>query len=358
MLSHTLPDDLPVPMMIIAENTCECLWVNFAAQEWLGASARHLIGKPLEDLLADSQSLCDAGRRCRENFAPVILNGINIRKPGSDGVTAHITAFPTGDNVGLMFLLQGAQPYQNRSDGFAATALGRMLAHEIKNPLAGIDGAAQLLALDIDSEDGLALTDLIRSEIGRIHRLADRMESLGDSDPENIQPINIHALLTKARLILQNSMSGNIAFNENYDPSLPRVTGDEDTLMQALLNLIKNAAESIEVSGKPGKITLETSFRRGVTRKNSVSGKGHQLPIEIRVIDDGPGISGELRSRLFQPFVTNKPAGQGLGLALVSKVASAHGGLVEVQSDPGQTVFSILLPATLSNDTMRQSHEV
>ena len=219
--------------------------------------------------------------------------------------------------------------------------MGRMIAHELKNPLAGIKGAAQLLRDDIGTEEGQSLIDLIGSEIDRIRRLADRMETLGDQDPENAERVNIHEILRRARRVIQ-SANPKLIFTERYDPSLPHAKGDADTLMQALLNLIKNAAEAIEAQGESGEIILETRFRTGVTSRNGSAGAAH-LPIEIRIIDNGPGIAEHIADQLFQPFVSTKPEGQGLGLSLVSKVAAAHGGIVEVKSRPGKTKFSLLL---------------
>lgn len=340
-----ISDDVPFPLLIVAPDMTHIVWANQAAQEWASMSLRRLTEKTISELIINPEPLLKAGLRSQRDLASVSLHNFQLKRSDTNSITSDITAFPSGENIGLMFHPIGPVPNQSRTADFAATAMGRMLAHEIKNPLAGIDGAAQLLALDIDDEDSLALTDLIRSEINRIRRLADRMESLGDSDPENIAPLNIHTLLEKARRIVENAAPETLTFKEHYDPSLPPVTGDEDTLMQALLNLIKNAAESIENTGVPGIIKLETSFRSGVTRRSPETGATRQLPIEIRIIDDGPGVSDDVRHRLFQPFVTDKPAGQGLGLALVSKVASAHGGLVELTSRPGKTVFSILLPA-------------
>lgn len=346
-----ISDDAPIPLIIASPDMNALLWANQAAQEWIGLSLRSLVKKTLAEIFREPTSIIKAGHRSRAGMAPVSLYNLELRDVGDTAETGHITLFPTGANIGLMVQPHGTQPNQSSNADFAASAMGRMLAHEIKNPLAGIDGAAQLLALDLEGEENLDLIDLIRSEIKRIRRLADRMESLGDSNPENATPINIHTLLAKARLVVQNAEGDDLSIVENYDPSLPPVIGDEDTLMQALLNLIKNAAESIKSTEKPGQITLETSFRSGVTRRNSQSGITRQLPIEIRIIDNGPGVSEDVRGRLFQPFVTNKPSGQGLGLALVSKVASAHGGFVEITSQPGRTVFSILLPADLPKDT-------
>ena len=227
----------------------------------------------------------------------------------------------------------------------AREAVGRMLAHEIKNPLAGINGAAQLLRDDVKTDEGQKLIDLIRSEIGRIRRLADRMETLGDRNPENLSLVNIHEILRDARKLMQATVPENIVFTEDYDPSLPETLGDRDTLMQALLNLIKNASEALEASGNGGEITLQTSFRSGVVRKGFSGRPDQGLPIEIRITDNGPGIPPRIREQIFQPFVTDKPSGQGLGLALVAKVAAAHDGLIELKSRPGRTVFSLLLPA-------------
>jgi len=199
--------------------------------------------------------------------------------------------------------------------------------------LAGIQGAAQLIRDDVETEEALSLISLIESEISRIRRLADRMERLGDVSPGEFHDINIHEILQHARKVIQSGISPNVTFSENYDPSLPSMQGHEDSLTQAVMNLIKNAAEAVSVIEGSPEIRLETSFR--------ASGS---MPIEIRVIDNGEGIPEHIRDKIFHPFITGKPQGQGLGLALVSKVVTAHNGVVEVQSRPGETIFSILLP--------------
>ncbi len=339
-----LADDFPAPLILLSAKMDVLYWANQSAQEWLGYSLRGLTAKPITDIFPEFEAIKAAGLRCREDFSPVSLFNFDIQISGRANDKGQITLFPSGDHIGFSFQPMGTEPNHSSAADFAVSSMGRMLAHEIKNPLAGIDGAAQLLIDEISGAEGHALIDLIRSEINRIRRLADRMESLGDHDPENVGPINIHVLLAKVRMIVQSSAHENITFVESYDPSLPSAIGDPDTLMQALLNLIKNAAESIASTGQGGEVRLETSFRSGVTRREEGTGEIRQLPIEIRVIDDGPGVSDALRDRLFQPFITNKPTGQGLGLALVAKVANAHGGIVELQSRPGRTVFSILLP--------------
>lgn len=344
-LPELMADDAPLALLTVTHDMKTVRWANQAAQEWLGLSLRRLDGRLLTDLFVDFGAVIEAGERCQNAFAPVSLIDHIIKRSGRSDQKSHVMIYPTAEHVGLIFQFIGSQPSEDRGGGEAASAMGRMLAHEIKNPLAGIDGAAQLLREDISTEEGKGLIDLIRSEIDRIRRLADRMEKLGDFDPENIEQINIHELLSKARRVMETGVSANIQFHETYDPSLPDALGDADSLLQAIINLIKNAAESIERGGAPGDIFIETSFRSGVMRRGPRGQSQHQLPIEIRVRDTGPGVSDEVRNRLFQPFITDKPTGQGLGLSLVSKVAAAHGGLVELQSRPGHTVFSILLPA-------------
>ncbi|WP_427450369.1 two-component system sensor histidine kinase NtrB [Litorimonas sp. WD9-15] len=339
-----LVEDWPFPLFKLDDDD-HILWVNQAAQEWLGRSSHKIEGKRLWDIVAtdpDSQGITG---KARDKHAAITTRHVSVKdiKAGGDGRMAHLTAYMTSDGVGLSVWFLGPQPRETKIGGQVVTGMGRMIAHELKNPLAGIKGAAQLLRDDVASVEGLALIDLIGSEIDRISRLADRMEKLGDADPEEGQRVNIHEILRQARRIIQ-SASPNVVFDERYDPSLPHAYGDADTLMQALLNLIKNAAES---TGHKGKIRLETSFRSGV--RGGPSAK--HLPMQIRIIDDGPGIQKDLLAQIFQPFVTTKTDGQGLGLALVSKVAAAHEGIVEVQSVPGRTVFSLLLPAPPHSNT-------
>ena len=333
-----LVEDWPFPLFKLDDADC-ILWVNQAAQEWLGTSARKLIGKSVWAIVATDPDSQGITRKAREAMGAITTRHVSVKETNSEteGRAAHLTAYMTSEGVGLSIWFLGPQPRETKIGGQVVTGMGRMIAHELKNPLAGIKGAAQLLRDDVETEEGLALIDLIGSEIDRIRRLADRMEKLGDEDPSEAMRVNVHEILRQARRIIQ-SANPDIVFDERYDPSLPHAYGDPDTLMQALLNLIKNAAES---AGATGKIRLETSFRSGVRGGRSA----RHLPMQIQIIDDGPGIPKDLLAQIFQPFVTTKTDGQGLGLALVSKVAAAHEGIVEVQSVPGRTVFSLLLPA-------------
>ena len=332
-----LVEDWPFPLFRLDDSDV-ILWVNQAAEVWLNRSLSKVTGKVIWSVVStdpDSQSITG---KARNSNGPITTRNVIVShdKGDSEGRLAHLTAYPASDEIGLSMWFVGPEPREAKIGGHLVSGMGRLIAHELKNPLAGIKGAAQLLREDVGSEEGLTLIDLIGSEIDRIRRLADRMEKLGDVDPLEAQRVNIHEILRQARIIIQ-SANPSIVFDERYDPSLPHAYGDPDTLMQALLNLIKNAAESV---GDNGSIRLETSFRSGVR-----SGKSsRQLPMQIRIIDNGPGISKDMLAQIFQPFVSTKTDGQGLGLALVSKVAAAHEGLVEVQSVPGRTVFSLLLP--------------
>ncbi len=330
-------DDWPFPLFKLDQDDA-VIWANQAAQEWLEKSLRQIRSKLVWEILETDPDTRAITMKARAETGPVTSRHIAVKPAEADNSRlAHLSAYPTFDGTGLSIWFVGPEPRSTKMGGHVVTGMGRMIAHELKNPLAGIKGAAQLLRDDVESAEGLALIDLIGSEIDRIRRLADRMEKLGDDDPTVAEKVNIHEVLRQARRVIQ-SANPKIVFDERYDPSLPHASGDPDTLMQALLNLIKNAAES---AGERGEIRLETSFRTGVRSSKS----SRQLPIQIRIIDNGPGISKDMLTQIFQPFVTTKPEGQGLGLALVSKVAAAHDGIVEVQSTPGRTVFSLLLPA-------------
>lgn len=337
-----LVEDWPFPLFLIEPESERISWANQAALEWLGKSMRRVAGQTPWEIVSMSEEATAIISKCRALNAPLTMRDCPVKRGENEEEFCHFTAYPTETGIGLSLWLSGPQPRSSKVGGQLVSGMGRMIAHELKNPLAGIKGAAQLLRDDIEGEEGQGLIDLIGSEIDRIRRLADRMETLGDQDPDNVDRVNIHEILRRARRVIQ-SANPNLMFTERYDPSLPHAKGDADTLMQALLNLIKNAAEAVEPLGDKGEITLETRFRSGVSSRGGSDLEAHHLPIEIRIIDNGPGIAEHIADQLFQPFVSTKPEGQGLGLSLVSKVAAAHGGIVEVKSRPGKTKFSLLL---------------
>jgi two-component system nitrogen regulation sensor histidine kinase GlnL len=232
-----------------------------------------------------------------------------------------------------------SQPKSVKTAAKSAIGMAEMLAHEIKNPLAGITGAAQLLSMGLSKSDQ-EITDLIVAETRRILTLLDQVEQFGNLRPIDPKPLNIHDVLDRARRSAQLGFSAHVNFREDYDPSLPLVYGDPDQLLQVFLNLIKNASEA---QPNFGKIRLRTYFEHNFKLRR-VDGSGHSMPIQVEVMDNGPGVPEDMKDEIFDPFVSGRANGTGLGLALTSKIISDHNGLISLNSKPGNTVFRISLP--------------
>jgi len=235
---------------------------------------------------------------------------------------------------------------EQRNTGRSAAALAATLAHEVRNPLSGIKGAAQLLEQGADAEDA-ALSRIICDEVDRISALIDRVEAFGDVAPITLTPLNVHEVLDHVVTLAKNGFAGHVELIRDYDPSLPTVPGNRDAMVQVFLNLLKNAAEAVPPSG--GKIRVTTAYEHGLSIAPSGSRQQRHVPIAITIADTGNGIPEEAMSHMFDPFVTTKAEGTGLGLPLVAKLVGDHGGVVNAGRENNWTVFRVLLPASVGN---------
>ena len=337
---------LPLPAVVLdAEDRFR--YANPAAELFFDLSAASLAGLRLLDLLPPDSRLFALLAQVRGQEAPVSDHDLTLESPRlhKRGVAAHGAPLPELPG-GVVLTLQDGSTAQmlDRQLNFlgaarGASAMAAMLAHEVKNPLSGIRGAAQLLEAGA-SEADRELCLLIQDEADRIRNLVDRMDMFSDR-PVELAPVNIHQALDHVRRVAQTGFASHLKVLEDYDPSLPPVWGNRDLLVQVLLNLVKNAAEAVDPIG--GEVVLGTAFHHGVRIAVPGSQDRVHLPLQVVVRDNGPGIPAAVRATLFEPFVTTKRGGQGLGLALVAKLVADIGGLIECDSRPGRTSFRISL---------------
>ena len=358
----TTPDDaiwvsLPVPAVIVGEDDT-ITRLNPAAEAFLLSSAKTMIGQPIWDRLAVDAPLEQAMERARETGAPLFVNDVDIgtgdRAPGQ----CNLQIAPVSAAPGAMLILISPRELAGRitqsksvkAAAKSAIGMAEMLAHEIKNPLAGITGAAQLLSMNLSAED-LELTDLIVSESRRIVSLLEQVEQFGNVTAPQMRAINIHDVLDRARRSAIVGFAADMTVLERYDPSLPWALGDPDQLLQVILNLIKNAAEAAGKDG--GTIELKTYYEQSLRVRNG-DGGGRTLPLQIEIIDDGPGLPPEIAADVFEPFVSGRENGTGLGLALAAKIISDHQGWLSVSSAPGRTKFRISLARAPIHMTLKE----
>ena len=337
---------LPVPAFLLDPGDV-ISEVNPAAELFLNASARSLRGAPVFDKLMIDAPLDDAFRRVRTDQASLSINNVDVGSGNTKPQQCNVQIAPMIAMPGFVLILMEPRQLADRlgrahsvkAAAKSAIGMSEMLAHEIKNPLAGITGAAQLLSMNLSGEDQ-ELTDLIVNETRRILALLDQVEQFGNLRPPERRAWNVHDLLERARKTAAVGFAANMRIEESYDPSLPPTWVDGDQLLQVFQNLMKNAAEAAGEGG--GTIRLRTFYDMSLRlrRKDGTAA----LPLQVEIIDDGPGLPPEIAGEVFEPFVSGRENGTGLGLALVSKIISDHDGWISVDSVPGQTMFRISLP--------------
>lgn len=346
VLPDTLWASLPVPALLIGRDD-RIEDANPAAEQFMNASARVLRGQPFLDKLTVDAPLKDALARVRGDGTALFVNDVSVSAGKRAPFYCTLQIAPLGGDADHILLLISSHEISDRlerahsvkASAKSAIGMAEMLAHEIKNPLAGITGAAQLLSMSLADEDR-ELTDLIVAESRRIVALLDQVEQFGNVQPPARQAINIHDLLERARKSAAVGYAAHMKITEEYDPSLPYCWGDPDQLLQVVLNLLKNAAEA---NPDGGTIRLRTFYDHSL-RLRRAEGGGLPLPLTIEVTDDGPGLPPAIAANIFDPFVSGHENGRGLGLALVSKIISDHEGAIGVETSPGCTTFRISLP--------------
>ncbi|MDK3072845.1 ATP-binding protein [Sedimentitalea sp. JM2-8] len=338
---------LPIPAFLIDGND-NIADVNSAGEGFLNASAKSVIGTPIWDQVAIDAPIEEAFGRARKNGTPLFVNDIDVGSGSRAPLQCALQIAPLLGHPGTMILMisprelagRMTQSHSVKSAAQSAIGMAEMLAHEIKNPLAGITGAAQLLSMNLSPED-LELTDLIVTESRRIVKLLEQVEQFGNLSEPSFKPVNIHDVLDRARRSALLGFGAHMKIVEDYDPSLPLAYGDPDQLLQVILNLLKNASEAADPKG--GTIRIHSYFEHSFSLRRA-DGSGQSLPLQVEIIDDGPGLPDKIRADVFDPFVSGRDNGTGLGLALVSKIISDHHGWISVTSVPGHTVFRLSLP--------------
>jgi len=341
--------------VIVFDEEDQIVFVNPSAETFFSTSAQQLRLMSIEELFGPNSAVGGLFQQARLTSMPIAEFDVQIMLPRAGTVQASVTVVPVleanGNQPNGDMILQFSTTsiahrieQQMRRQGAARSTAGMVavLAHEVRNPLAGIRGAAQIIESSVSGEER-ELTQLIADEVDRISNLIERIDVFAEIGPAPEKPVNIHEALARARRVLESSGAlAELNFRESFDPSLPLVRGDFEGLVQIFLNLIKNAADAARIGGK--EILIKTAYRHGLRLAADGRREWGALPIEVSVQDNGPGIPKELQSDIFDPFVTTKPGGHGLGLAVVAKIVGDHAGAVEFESEPFRTIFNIHLP--------------
>ena len=329
----------------------DIVFVNPSAEQFFQGSAATLSGANLQDIIPQDSPMLALVHKSRRRGYSMSEFGVRVSTPRIGSHTVAIDAAPLGPQRGDVIVALHERSMAGRIDqslihrdsARSVTAMAAMLAHEIRNPLSGVRGAAQLLEQEDEGADR-ELTRLIVNEVDRICKLIDRFEAFSNRPPIERKSVNIHEVLEHVIRLARTGFARDVAIVEHYDPSLPPVSGDRDQLIQIFLNLIKNAAEAVPEEG--GELVVSTAFQQGIRLAVPGTESRVDLPLVVGIQDNGAGIPESLHRQIFDPFVTTKPGGSGLGLALVAKLIGEHGGMIDVDSRTRRTLFRIMLPVT------------
>ncbi len=342
--------------VLICDSENRLMHANYAAEDFFSMSISNLLKLTLDDFIPFGSPILSMAEKIVKNNAPIseyrIRLSSDLREISGNSEARIVDVFATpllGSEDRIILLFQERTTADkidrqliSRNAVRSVSGLAAMLAHEIKNPLSGIKGAAQLLEKSV-LDDDVPLARLIKDETDRIVNLLEKVDIFGDERPLLSEAINIHVVLDRVKLLAKSGDAANIEFIEQYDPSLPPVLGNKDQLIQVLLNLVKNSTEALSDTNFPT-IKLSTAFRPGIHMSIAGVKSKISLPLEIIIEDNGAGVSQDILANMFDPFVSTKPNGTGLGLALVAKIIGDHGGIIDVESQKGKTRFRILLP--------------
>jgi two-component system nitrogen regulation sensor histidine kinase GlnL len=339
---------LPVPVVAV-DNADNITYLNPAAEQFFQGSLATLTGVNMQDIIPHDSPIYALVHKTRRRGYSMSEFGVRLSTPRIGNHTVAVDSAPLGDDHGGVLLTLHERSMAGRIDqslvhrdaARSVTAMAAVLAHEIKNPLSGVRGAAQLMEQEGGGQSR-ELTQLIIDEVDRICKLVDRFEVFSDRPPIEREAINIHEVLEHVIRLARTGFAGKVQIKEMYDPSLPPVYGNRDELIQIFLNLVKNAVEAAPSEG--GEVTVTTAYQQGFRLALPGTESQVDLPLVVGVQDNGGGIPDDLRRQIFDPFITTKMGGSGLGLALVAKLVDEHGGVIDVDSRPRRTLFRVMLP--------------
>lgn len=350
-LYRKLTEAMTTPLVLL-DDALRILYINPAAEHLFASSATHLVGLPVQHLFFESEETLDSFRHSLEHLHPYTKREAQLHIPHcSQPATVDYTVTPQLDSQQQRTLLLELRPLDrllriSREDSIihahqATRALVRGVAHEIKNPLGGIRGAAQLLAKELEDVNLHDYTDIIIAEADRLRNLVDKL--LGPRKLPDFKAVNIHQVLERVRTIVEAESGPRVALRRDYDPSLPELHADGDQLIQAILNVVRNARQAL-LEAQPSQENPEIILRTRALRQFTIGNSRHRLTCMVEIEDNGPGVDKDIQETLFFPMVSGRANGTGLGLSIAQSILSQHHGLIECESTPGQTLFRLLIP--------------